>query len=59
MRIYGIVVGLAACCVVGFFVFIFVDALHNVEGASWIAVLIGIVVTIVLGWAIIKISEAI
>ena len=59
MRIYGLVVGLAACCAVGFFVFIFFNSVHDVEGASWIAILAGLVVTTLLGWAVITISEAI
>jgi len=57
MKIFGIAISLAVCSVIGFFVFIFVDSLHHVEGASWIALVIGLVVATLLGWAVIKVWE--
>jgi len=59
MRIFGIAASLAFCVGVGSLVFLFFNSFHDVEGASWIAILAGLMVTTFLGWVVSSIWEKI
>jgi len=59
MRIFGIAVSIGLAWFIGFLVFVLFNAVHDVEGASWIALLAGLLVATFLMWFATEIWEKI